>query len=460
TENWRRHLFCAVNGVLPRGTSQAKHGVETQQHFPSTIIAISTALVFSFYQLIYAHSRWLLLDIPVTLFTTLSYLFLIKSGWGCKRKETILAGVLAACAMLTKAQAVVYFVIPALYVVVRIANGEWRIRLLNLAISLIVCLLLFSLWALPNLTHMYEYVKAGATIRLNHPDDLRSITTWTFYLKLIINNITTLWGFLLWIPACFIFLRKHKKHTLFIISVVIGYYLWFSLISNKDLRFIYPIFPMFAYIGAYGWARILIYLHDKRKAVWMGVAIATLLVFLVFQITMYTVLSFGWPFPKNITSYVLVPGIDDITVLNTASDYPVKAYGADKWPVQELAQDLKDYFADKPFTYVFLVPNFEYFNNNTITLELTRIRAQNVVLMGGINKQSFENPRELDDFVKQYAHFIYVEGEFGPYFQWDRAFYAQVQQYVADIYSLGRSKTHKSYQLPNGQIVHWFIIDP
>lgn len=307
---------------------------------------------------------------------------------------------------------------------------------------------------------MYEYVKAGATIRLNHPDDLRSVTTWTFYLKLIVNNITTLWGFLLWIPAGIVFLKNHKTHTFFIVSVVCGYYIWFSFISNKDLRFIYPIFPFVAYMGVFGWARILAHLHDTRKAVRMGLAIGVLAMFFIFQVIMYLTLSFRWPFPKNITAYVMVPGVDDVTLLNTASDYPVKAWGVDRWPVGELAHDLQMYFADKPFTYAFFIPNFEYFNNNTITNELTRIRAKNIVLMGGINKQRFTDEKGLEDFVGQYTHFIFVEGEFGPDFQWDKGLYGQVQAYVRRMHTAGSTKTIHTYALPNGKTVYWFTMHP
>lgn len=156
----------------------------------------------------------------------------------------------------------------------------------------------------------------------------------------------------------------------------------------------------------------------------------------------------------------MVPGIDDITLLNTASEYPVNAYGVEKWPVQELAHDLKTYFEDKPFTYVYLIPNFEHFNNNTITLELARIRSKNVVLMGGINKQRFDNDQEIENFVGQYNHFLYVEGEFGPDFQWDREFYAQIQEYVAEMQAKGKAKILQTYALPNGKTVYWFAIKP
>ena len=449
------------------------------------LIALGAALVFSFYQLIYAHSRWLLLDIPVTLFTTLSYLLLIKSGWGSKRKETILAGVFAACAMLTKAQAVVYFIIPAFYVVHRYFG--WILNFFtrktrahiysaqtflaakidyptknstqNLLISLSICLAIFSLWALPNLTHMYEYVKAGATIRLNHPDDLRSITTWTFYLKLIINNITTLWGFLLLVPALIAFIKSKHKLTLFILSMIVGYYLWFTLISNKDLRFIYPILPFVAYIFAAGWHYLLNKLIHGRNAILCGLASFTLMLFFAFQLVMCHTLSFRWPFPKSITSFVMIPGINDITLLNTESDYPVKGYGVRTWPVVELARDLQNYFVRESKAQVFLIPNLEYFNNNTIALELTRIHANNVLLMGGVNKAKFSTQHDADVFASQYTHFVYVDGNIGPEYQWDRQLFEQIQNYVKRMRTEGRTNMVNSYALPNGQIAYWYKIN-
>lgn len=474
--------------LLSKELGEAQHKVQNTTY--KEIIAFGAALVFSFYQLIYAHSRWLLLDIPVTLFTTLTYLSLIRSKWGLVRKHTILAGMFAACAMLTKAQAVLYFVMPALYSLWEIVKRNWRVGILrqaqddqhnnadvyvspvgkkidysakaifiHMSIALLVCLLLFSLWAIPNFAHVYEYIKAGATIRLNHPDDLRSLVTWTFYLKLIINNITTLWGFLLLVPALIAFIKSKQNLKSFIISMIVGYYLWFTLISNKDLRFIYPIFPFVAYIFAAGWYYVLNKLIHGRNAILCGLVSFALMLFFAFQLVMYCILSFRWPFPKGITSFVMIPGINDITLLNTESDYPVKGYGMRTWPVVELARDLQNHFVREAKAQVFLIPNLEYFNNNTIALELTRIHANNVLLMGGVNKAKFNTQHDADIFASQFTHFVYVDGNIGPEYQWDRQLFEQIQNYVKRMRTEGRTILVNTYTLPNGQMAYWYKIN-
>lgn len=454
-------FFLATIGavyLLAQEIELTQHQAPSDKHLH---IALGTAVVFSFYQLIYAHSRWLLLDIPVTLFTTLTSYFILKSNWGTVRKYMVYASLCAGCAMLTKAQAIAYFVIPALYLL------YINIRRKSITDSLIctlfmvfhLSLLLFALWAIPNFPRMYEYVKAGATIKLDHPYDLRSLTTWTFYAKITINNILTLGGFVLLIPASIAYFKNKTSHRLYIGLMIAGYYVFFTLISNKDLRFIYPILPFVAYVFVSGWQILLRRIQERRNSILMGTVLGALGLFFVFEIVMYTTLSFGWPLPKTISSFVTIPGVQDITILNTQSNYPVKSYSRTTWPTRVIAQDIASYSSTLSSSEeLFFLPDYEYLNDNNVGLELTLLKAKHVILRRGIEKPYFDNQSEVRRYLNQFKNFFYVEGSFSPDFLWNKKLFEQIQKEIHIRYVRGELRTVKRYQLPNGKVILWFSV--
>ena len=206
-------------------------------------VSVTSAVIFSLYQLVYAQSRWPLLDLPITLFITLAFYFLARSDFDLAPKDILIAGVLGGLAMLTKAQAGIYFVIPIFFLAWYAIKEHTFLRTVpKIALFGAIVLFMFCLWAVPNLQYVYRYLESGIKIRLNHPDNLARLETWLFYLKMVINNITTLWGFILLVPAMLVYannsVNRRRAHVLGMLG---GYYILFTLISNKDLRYSWPL---------------------------------------------------------------------------------------------------------------------------------------------------------------------------------------------------------------------------
>ena len=183
--------------------------------------------------------------------------------------------------------------------------------------------------------------------------------------------------------------------------------------------------------------------------------VSLIALFVLFEIAMYITLSFGWPLPRNIKLFAMLPGFNDISILDTISDYPVQRYSPISWPVEEIVQNMLRDFDNicKP-VHIFVIPNFDYLNVNNLTLELTRTNSRNITLFGGIDKQSFTTEPELTRFVDSLEYVFFVDGEFGPDFQWDRVFFSQIQREVRRKWDKGDFMVMRSYDLPNGKTIH------
>src|SRR3989344_7984076 len=82
------------------------------------------AFLFSFYQVMYDNSRWLLLDIPMTFFTLLSVYFFIKSNYFEDRKYTILSFIATMLSVLTKFQGFIYLGFSYLFGLINIFKNK------------------------------------------------------------------------------------------------------------------------------------------------------------------------------------------------------------------------------------------------------------------------------------------------------------------------------------------------
>jgi hypothetical protein len=217
----------------------------------------------------------------------------------------------------------------------------------------------------------------------------------------------------------------------------------------------YPILPYIAFICVSGWAQIIRRLAFSKQAITLGIVFALVLLYFVFEMSLYMTLSFGFPFPQIERKVLELPNIGDITILDTSSTYPVKRVSYDKWPVEQIAHDMYSYAEDQGNLTFFFLPNLEYFNDNNVALELTRHRAVNVSLQRGLEKKNFDTEGELLDYVNKYTQFIYLEGPFSPDFLWNKKLFEQIQSEIQKRRINEELQTVKTYHLPNKQTVYW-----
>jgi len=275
---------------------------------------------------------------------------------------------------------------------------------------------------------------------------------------LLINYVMTPFGFLFFIlGAVFCYHFFDKKNTIYILLVIFGYYLFFSVLSNKDIRFFYPILPLFALVAGIGWDALL----GQKKFAFYGIAV--LIIYFSAQTVLFTSYTFGYPLKNRGTVRYEIPLIHELVIYKDDENYPVrKLTTSENWDIQSFANDLEVYLKDKKIKgqeLIFFLPNFEFYNTNNITLELHRRNIQSITLSAGIGNKDVSTTF-IDDYMNRFDTYMTTDGAFGPDFQFDKPYYEKAQSWISKEHKAGRLTIYKKYPLPNGVVIFWMIKSP
>ncbi|HWR59800.1 MAG TPA: glycosyltransferase family 39 protein [Thermodesulfovibrionales bacterium] len=206
-----------------------------------------------------AYSRDFLFEFPLAALTSLSYLFFLKSDSFEERTSSVLFGVCAGFAVLTKTMGMVFFVMPFLYGTYVFVRGPGRIRK-NVCYALLSTFIVASVYYIPNLKYIFGYlfhfgVGAGSHSFDQGVSSVFSLKYWTVYIEEISLRGISIYHLLVFIAAATAFLCTREK------KVSRGYWmlwLWFicgyillSIPHNKGAeQYALPILPPLALITA------------------------------------------------------------------------------------------------------------------------------------------------------------------------------------------------------------------
>lgn len=250
---------------------------------------ILASFIVIMYPMLFGQTRLFMPDLPLTAMTSLSlYTLLLTDGFK-NRKYSLFFGMTLGLGMLTKFTFVFYVIGPIAFVMYPtfkfnintiLKKEEFvqyfirsKIQFFNVISSLFLGGLVLSVWYLPNFHHVLKSQLANATaggaIR-GHPD-IFTLKSFLYYLFGLIND-QSFFFFVLFIIAL-LYLTKLKSKNITFLAIWIGVtYLVFSLILNKDIRYIMPLLPAVALISAIGIERI-----NNRKV--KTVLIALIIIF-------------------------------------------------------------------------------------------------------------------------------------------------------------------------------------
>lgn len=369
-----------LTGTLFLGLSIIFIYLFAKEIFKSEKIAFFSSLFFSFFITIFEQSRIHMLDIPLTALVFASLYFLERSNNFLNKKHTLLFFISFALMTVTKWYGAVFIIISLIFKLFRLFVNKFDTKnaIKNILIGIFIFLAFVLPWYLANLDTLLKnafYFSAG---ELADPQKLLSLGNFLFNLKLIIMFQTSFLGFLFLLTSLFFFVKNsfNSQKVMIFLSIIFAY-LVFTLISNKNIRYLIPMMPFFAIIMGFGADFIL----RKGRFLLKSFLITTF----IYMIISYFILSFGFPiFPKYKYAFNFpVFGWTDVYYLHT---YPVKAVyePKQKLPYNEILDDIKE--IKEGNIRIIVISGSDYINYN--------------ILNPYLYKNSIKNRRDLyiDDF--------------------------------------------------------------
>ncbi|HSX39702.1 MAG TPA: glycosyltransferase family 39 protein, partial [Candidatus Saccharimonadales bacterium] len=251
--------------------------------FNNQKLALLTVLIFSFFPHVWQQSREFHLDVPLVAFLLMSYYHLIKSDALLNKKHSLLFFVFLVLTQLTKWYGFVFLIVPFFYEVVlqsyRRRDFFSKSRLLNVLNGVILIGVFCFPWYLVNYKNIINTVKITSQGELGDPQNVFSFESLFEYLKLLIPHQIGFLSFVLVVISMYLLNRKRVAYRFYLFYSVLVPYIIFTIIQNKDLRYILPLTPMFAlYIALIFWQ-----FNFRFKKVLLGLFFAYLLFMFFFM---------------------------------------------------------------------------------------------------------------------------------------------------------------------------------
>ena len=221
---------------------------------------ILAALIFSFSSLILSQRSDYLIDLSLTSFSTLGFLFFIK--WYLDKKifsfYSFLAGASLGLIFLTKPTGILIFSLPFLLIIFKFikSNNSFSNSLKEFISFFTTFIVIIIPWFSRNWLTIITSILNAWNWGVKYQDGLEfnSIESWIFYIKKLpsmfgpinfsILSIVFLIEKVLQRNLLKLNLKSLTKINLYFLTYVFNSYLIISLMSTKDIRFIMPIFPI------------------------------------------------------------------------------------------------------------------------------------------------------------------------------------------------------------------------
>ena len=215
---------------------------------------ISTAAVAAVLAACYHFPAWLLhdafLDFPLIAIVAASFALLIRAGEFKHRRDALAFGAVAGLGFLTKQTFAFFFVLPGLYVALRvIVSRDWR-AIMNLALAVLLLCAIAAVWYLPHLKDVIEIYRVNqrAAIDEHEAPVFTFLGSVTYLHGLLSDQIQIIFGLLFVLGLIYSLVRRRKESLmlyLWLLSGIAG----FTLIANKDMRYTVPVLPAVALIS-------------------------------------------------------------------------------------------------------------------------------------------------------------------------------------------------------------------
>lgn len=298
--------------------------IYTNDIFKNRIISLLTAIIYSFTPIIYEHSRWFLLEIP--LLTGILATLICFEKWEKTNKQTYWYGCILAFSLtvLIKWLAAIYlFPISIIFAYVsynRLKKGELKINSLLIGGGIFLSIVLP--WYITNLISLFKETQNTILPEVSDPQNFWSKSNFFFYLyQFVTFQVTLFFLFPALAGGEFLWVSQNKKRY-FIFFYILFIYLAFTLIPNKDPRYTMPIILFNSMLIAFAFLELI------KKIKTLGITLTIL--FLFYIITLYIILSFR-PQTFHYQRAIHFPILGWIDYINI-NDNLAHAYNNASWP--------------------------------------------------------------------------------------------------------------------------------
>jgi len=234
-----RHLFARTTATVERSDVQAPVSVSV---LPALIAAC------------YHFSAWLVhdafLDYPLTAAVAVTFALLIRADDFRVRRHAIAFGVAAGIGLLVKQTFAFFFVLPGLYVAIRVLATRDRRAIWNLTLAALVLILVASIWYGPHLQDVIAIYRENRQAAINENEaPLFSFDSNFFYVHALISMQMQLPLAVIFIIGLIYSLARCRRQSLILYLWILSGITCFALVANKDVRYTVPVLPAAALVS-------------------------------------------------------------------------------------------------------------------------------------------------------------------------------------------------------------------
>jgi hypothetical protein len=295
-------------------------------------IGFFSAALFILFPHIWQQSRHFMLDLPLTTLVIASLCFLNLSKHFKEKKYGFLFFLFGGLAQLTKWYAFVYLFIPFLTKLFPISKKKIKAIL---PYFFLTCLLVLPWYAVNYKTLLNKTLFFSTAHFANQPMPF-SLRSLLFYPTMLLNYQIVSLQFIWLLIALMIFFKSKNKLRKFFFAQISFVFLLFTLLGNKNLRFIMPLLPFFAIIMGYS--------LEKTK----GLGRFIFIVLFLFGIGLLSINSFSFPFKSNLLlAKQFSPDLDYVYFLDLSSKTVPYHWQKTSWSPEIVVNDLKTMVGNK-----------------------------------------------------------------------------------------------------------------
>lgn len=223
--------------------------------YKNQLIALSSVIFLGAAPLLIGQAREFQVDLPLTAMVALSLWIIFKTEMFSNVKHSFIFGAVVGLSMLTKWTYAFYF-IPMILIYLTYSMTVSKNRALVIintfsaaAMATIIC----GYWYFTNKGSLLtDFGQNGVAVaKLEGDPTGLSVAALSWYFKRIIDNYLFLPLFIVYFASLvWALIKKEWRHKLALILILTPiYYLIFSILPNKDTRYLMPIIPLLAITG-------------------------------------------------------------------------------------------------------------------------------------------------------------------------------------------------------------------
>ena len=217
---------------------------------PPVLLSVMPALIAACYHF----SSWLMhdafLDFPLTAAVAVSFALLIRADDFRVRRHALAFAVAAGIGLLVKQTFAFFFVLPGVYVAIRVLWTRDRRAIFNLALAGVVLILVASIWYGPHLQDVIAIYHENRQAAVNENEaPLFTFDSNFFYVHALISMQMQIPLAVIFVIGLIYSLVRCRKQSMILYLWILSGITCFALVANKDVRYTVPVLPGAALIS-------------------------------------------------------------------------------------------------------------------------------------------------------------------------------------------------------------------